>query len=62
MNIKLNLKVLHEINEDLNRVEAQLVRFRNPEVQAKYREQVKKMQEAARLLYTHYKTILESQV
>lgn len=61
MNIKLNLKVLNEIKEDLNRVEAQLVRFRDPAVQEKYRAEVKKMQEAANRLFEHYKIILDSQ-
>jgi len=61
MNIKLNLKVLNEIKEDLARVEAQLIRFRDPAVQAKYREQVNRMQEAAKILHEHYKIILESQ-
>lgn len=62
MHLKLNLKVLNEIKDDLNRVEAQLVRFKDPVVQAKYREEVKKLQEAANKLFIHYKTILESQV
>lgn len=61
--LKLNLKVLGEIREDLKRVESQLsFRVKNPEIQAKYREQVTKMQEAVELLFTHYKTILEAQI
>lgn len=62
LHLKLNLKVLHEIREDLLRVDSQLVRFRDPVVQQRYREEVKKLREAAKLLYDHYKTILESQV
>lgn len=63
MNLKLNLKVLAEIREDLRRVESQLsFRVRNPEVQAKYREQVMEMQKATELLFLHYKTILEAQI
>lgn len=62
MNLKLNLKVLLEIQQDLQRVEAQLVRFKDPVVQAKYREEVKKLQEGAEKLFKHYKIILEAQV
>lgn len=61
MNIKLNLKVLNEIQEDLARVQAQIHRFKDPEVQAKYREQVAKMQDAAKLLHQHYEIILKAQ-
>lgn len=61
-NIKLTLKVLKEIQEDLKRVEVQLHRVKNPEVQAKYREQVKDFQASADKLFLHYKTVLESQV
>ena len=61
MNIKLNLKVLNEIKEDLKRVEVQLVRFKDPVVQQKYREEVHKLQAAADRLHEHYKIILESQ-
>lgn len=62
MNLKLNLKVLGEIQNDLARVEAQLTRFKDPVVQARYREEVKKLREGADKLFKHYKIILESQV
>lgn len=62
MNLKLNLKVLREIQEDLARVEAQLpARIRNQELQAKYREQVQVLRSSADKLFEHYKIILESQ-
>lgn len=62
MNLKLNLKVLLEIQQDLHRVESQLVRFKDPVVREKYREQVKVLRESADALFKHYKIILESQV
>lgn len=62
MNLKLNLKVLKEIQHDLQRVEAQLIRFKDPVVQQKYREQVKILRDSADKLFEHYRIILESQV
>lgn len=62
MNLKLNLKVLGEIQQDLERVESQLVRFRDPQVIEKYREQVKILQDSAKRLFEHYKIILDSQI
>lgn len=62
LNFKLGLKVLKEIQQDLQRVEAQLVRFKDPVIQQKYREQVKVLQQSADRLFEHYKIILESQV
>lgn len=61
LNIKLALKVLNEINDDLIRVDVQLHRFKDQQVQLKYREQVAKLKEAAKQLYDHYKIILDSQ-
>lgn len=61
MNIKLNLKVLREIQEDLTRVDAQLFRIKNPDVQQKYREEVARLKQGADRLFEHYKIILESQ-
>lgn len=62
MNLKLNLKVLAEIQQDLLRVESQLHRFKDPEVQERYRKEVKVLQAAAVKLFDHYKIVLDSQV
>jgi uncharacterized protein Veg len=62
MNLKLNLKVLSEIHLDLQRIEGQLVRVRNEEARKKIQEELKDLQNCAKKLFDHYKTVLEKQV
>ena len=62
MNLKLNLKVLTEMFDDLNRVESQLHRVKDEEYRKKLDEEVKDLKTSAQKLFKHYKTVLESQV
>ena len=62
MHLKLNLKVLNEIDLDLQRIQSQLVRVKNEELKAKLAEELKDLRACAKKLYDHYKTVLDRQV
>ena len=60
MNIKLNLKVLKQMDEDFDRIILQVAKMQNEQTKEALMKEIAEKKRCIRILFEHYKAVLEN--